>query len=119
MQYPEEDITSIDTLLNIPITSPDQKTADPAAEHREVLTKQEVPAEVIHTNLQPTMDLTMGVHGRDLGHVAADVSRSSPVRQADAKDGGWTSLTIPDDRRRARSRWKGSQDHPDAASTRR
>ena len=31
VQYPEKDIKSIDTLLNIPITSPDQKKADPAA----------------------------------------------------------------------------------------
>ncbi len=33
-----------------------------------------MPAEVTHTNLQPTIDLTMGVHGRDLGHVADDVA---------------------------------------------
>ena len=33
------------------------------------------PTEVTHTNLQPTIDLTMGVSGRDLGHVADDVTR--------------------------------------------
>src|SRR5262249_50066130 len=33
-----------------------------------------VPAEITHANLQPTIDLTMGVHGRDLGHVADDVA---------------------------------------------
>ena len=32
-----------------------------------------MPAEITHTNLQPTIDLTMGVSGRDLGHVADDV----------------------------------------------
>ena len=34
VQYPEEDIDSVDTLLDVPITSPVQKQADPAAEHR-------------------------------------------------------------------------------------
>src|SRR5262249_31216876 len=33
-----------------------------------------VPAELTHTNLAPTIDLTMGVQGRDLGHVAEDVA---------------------------------------------
>ncbi|HEY2252785.1 MAG TPA: efflux RND transporter permease subunit, partial [Planctomycetaceae bacterium] len=32
-----------------------------------------VPAEITHTNLAPTIDLTMGVYGRDLGHVADEV----------------------------------------------
>ena len=34
VQYPEEDIDSVETLLDVPITSPSQKQADPAAEHR-------------------------------------------------------------------------------------
>jgi multidrug efflux pump subunit AcrB len=74
VQYPEADIKSIDTLLNIPITSPTQNQPIPL---RNVATirRTEVPAEVNHTTLQPTIDLTMGVYGRDLGHVADDVAR--------------------------------------------
>ncbi len=34
-----------------------------------------VPTEITHNNLQTTIDLTMGVQGRDLGHVADDVAR--------------------------------------------
>ena len=34
------------------------------------LEKTNVPTEVTHFNIQPTIELTMGVHGRDLGHVA-------------------------------------------------
>jgi multidrug efflux pump subunit AcrB len=73
VQYPEEDIQSIDTLLDVPITSPTQQRSIPL---RNVATVRfaKVPAEVNHTNLQPTIDLTMGVYGRDLGHVADDVS---------------------------------------------
>jgi multidrug efflux pump subunit AcrB len=73
VQYPEEDIESIDTLLDVPITSPTQKISIPL---RNVATARRatVPAEITHTNLQPTIDLTMGVHGRDLGHVADEVA---------------------------------------------
>ena len=40
------------------------RKADPASEHRKVpLPRVEVPAEINHTNLQATMDLTMGVQG--------------------------------------------------------
>ena len=34
VQYFEEDIDSVETLLDVPITSPKQEQADPAAEHR-------------------------------------------------------------------------------------
>ena len=61
-----------------------------------------MPAEITHTNLQPTIDLTMGVHGRDLGHVADDVAavvaKFGKARPA-AAAGRRTTRT----RRRARS----------------
>ncbi len=73
VQYPEADIQSIDTLLDVPITSPLQKKAIPLRNVVASLDRVQVPAEVTHTTLQPTIDLTMGVHERDLGHVADDV----------------------------------------------
>jgi len=74
VQYPEGDITSVDTLLDIPITGPGQRKPIPLR-NIATLKRTNVPAEINHTNLQATMDLTMGVYGRDLGHVAADVQR--------------------------------------------
>jgi multidrug efflux pump subunit AcrB len=74
VQYPESDIQSIETLLNIPITSPTQNQPVPLRNVASIR-RTEVPAEVNHTTLQPTIDLTMGVYGRDLGHVADDVAR--------------------------------------------
>lgn len=73
VQYPEDDIQSVDTVLDVPITSSAQKKSIPL---RNVATvrRASVPAEITHANLQPTIDLTMGVHGRDLGHVADDVT---------------------------------------------
>lgn len=86
VQYPEGDIESIDTLLDVPITSPAQKRSIPL---RNVATvkRTTVPAEVNHTNLQATIDLTMGVEGRDLGHVADEVY-AAVARFGEAKDRG-------------------------------
>src|SRR5262249_17277175 len=54
------------------------------------LKRMTVPSEIVHTNLQPTMDLTMGVQGRDLGHVAADVAKVVGQFGVARPDGGWT-----------------------------
>jgi multidrug efflux pump subunit AcrB len=73
VQYPEADIRSVETLLNIPITSPMQPHPVPLRNVASIR-RTKVPAEVNHTTLQSTIDLNMGVYGRDLGHVADDVA---------------------------------------------
>ena len=72
VQYPEEDIRSITTLEDIPITTP-QKKSIPLGNMAKVR-RTNVPAELTHTNLQATIDVTMGVYGKDLGHVADEVA---------------------------------------------
>ncbi|MGH7140572.1 MAG: efflux RND transporter permease subunit [Pirellulales bacterium] len=74
VQYPETAIHSLDDLLNIPITGRGQ--------HRQVtlgelatLTSRNIPSELTHVDIQPAIDLTMAVEGRDLGHVADDVAQ--------------------------------------------
>lgn len=74
VQYPEGDIENIETLLDVPVTSPVQ--GGQPVPLRTIIRKPrraEVPAEITHTNLSPTIDLTMGVYGRDLGHVADEI----------------------------------------------
>jgi multidrug efflux pump subunit AcrB len=73
VSYPEQDIRSIDTLLDIPVTSPKQENPIPLR-NLVSIDKNTVPSEVTHFNIQATIDLTMGVEGRDLGHVADDVA---------------------------------------------
>ena len=91
VQYPEQDISSVDTLLDIPITGPGQRQPIPLRNIVKVpLPRVEVPAEINHTNLQATMELTMGVHGRDIGHVAEDVSRVVATFGKVRPDGGWS-----------------------------
>ncbi|MFO0928470.1 MAG: efflux RND transporter permease subunit [Gemmataceae bacterium] len=91
VQYPEARIKSIDTLLDVPITGPVRKTPIPLRNIVSI-TRSDVPAEVNHTSLQATIDLTMGVYGRDLGSVADAVGRvvgrfGQPVR---GRPGEWT-----------------------------
>jgi multidrug efflux pump subunit AcrB len=74
VQYPEGDIETVQTLLDVPITSPVQSKPIPLRTIAS-LRRAPVPAEVMHTNLSPTIDLTMGVYGRDLGHVSDDITK--------------------------------------------
>jgi multidrug efflux pump subunit AcrB len=74
VQYPEEDIESLDTLKDVPITSKQQHRSIPLRNLAQV-DRAEIPAEVTHSDLQATIDLTLGVEGRDLGHVSDDVAR--------------------------------------------
>ncbi|MFO1096324.1 MAG: efflux RND transporter permease subunit [Planctomycetaceae bacterium] len=89
VQYPEADIVDLDTLLDVPINSLKQNRAVPL---RTVATlkRATVPTEVVHTNLQPTIDLTLGVRGRDLGHVADDIAVVVGTFGAARPDGSWT-----------------------------
>jgi multidrug efflux pump subunit AcrB len=48
-----------------------------------------VPTEVTHSDLQPTIDLTMGVAGRDLGHVADQVRATVAQFGQALDDGSW------------------------------
>jgi multidrug efflux pump subunit AcrB len=73
--YPEKDITSLESLLDIPITG--SLKAEPVTLRTlATITRTTVPTEITHNNIQPSIDLTMGVEGRDLGHVADDIARA-------------------------------------------
>jgi multidrug efflux pump subunit AcrB len=93
VQYPEQDISSIDTLLDIPVTGPGQSRPIPLRNIVKVpLPRVEVPAEINHTNLQATIDLTMGVQGRDIGHVAEEVNQVVGSFGKERADGGWSAF---------------------------
>jgi len=77
VQYYEQDIKSIDTMLDIVITTSRPDFPKKPVSLRTVVTveKKSVPTEVTHYNIQPTIELTLGVYGRDLGHVSDDVHK--------------------------------------------
>jgi len=89
VQYPEEEIQSIDTLLDVPITSPAQKKSIPLGNMAKVR-RTNVPAELTHTDLQATIDVTMGVYGKDLGHVADEVAAVVAQFGSSTGSGTWT-----------------------------
>jgi multidrug efflux pump subunit AcrB len=88
VQYEEASIISLETMLDIPITSTAQKKSVPLR-NLATLRREMVPSEVEHINLQATIDLTMGVEGRDLGHVAADVQNLVAKYGDKRPEGGW------------------------------
>ena len=98
VQYPLEQIESLETLLDVPITGINQSKHDrrvanvqPASlfngsfgdesmvaptvplSNLVTLTRSSIPTEITDLNLRKSIDLNIGVHGRDLGHVASDV----------------------------------------------
>ncbi|HVW02807.1 MAG TPA: efflux RND transporter permease subunit, partial [Planctomycetaceae bacterium] len=54
------------------------------------LRRTDVPAEITHNNLAPSIDLAMGVEGRDLGHVADDVYAAVSKFGDQIEPGVWT-----------------------------
>lgn len=89
VSYPEQDIKSLETLLDIPITSPKQHDPVPLRSVA-TITRSTVPTEVAHVNIQPSIDLTMGVSERDLGHVSQDVSAVLNKFGEKNADGTWS-----------------------------
>lgn len=74
VQYPEKDIDSVQMLRNVPITGHSQ-SAPITLGDLATLKRETIPADIKHVNLQATIDLSMGVQGRDLGHVSDDVTK--------------------------------------------
>ncbi len=77
VQYWEKDIKSIETLMDIPVTTqrPDVPKRPIPLRNVVTLRRETVPSEVTHYQIQPTIEVSLGVYGRDLGHVSDDVSR--------------------------------------------
>lgn len=98
VSYFEKDIESIDTLLDIPITSPVQDSPVPMRNVVRV-DRTSVATEVTHYNIQPTIELTMGVEGRDLGHVSDDVALVLNQFGDKNKDATWNAYD-PDSKER-------------------
>ncbi len=77
VQYWEKDIKSIETLMDIPVTTqrPDKPKRPIPLRIVATLTRETVPSEVTHYQIQPTIEVSLGVYGRDLGHVSDEVSK--------------------------------------------
>jgi len=105
--YPEKDITSLETMLDIPITGALKAEPVPLRTLCTV-TRTTVPTEITHNNIQPSIDLTMGVEGRDLGHVADDVAKMLGDFGEKLPDGNWAPFE-PSSSGSKRTLMKGSK----------
>ncbi len=77
-------------MLDIPITGR-LKAAPVPLRTVATITRTTVPTEITHNNLAPSVDVTLGVEGRDLGHVADDITLALNEFGVDQKpDGTWT-----------------------------
>jgi multidrug efflux pump subunit AcrB len=91
VQYPEEDIDSIDTVLDIPITSANQKKTVPLRSVA-TITRTTVPSEITHANIQSIVELTLNVEGRSLGHVSGDVAKLIDKHAVRNPEGDWATV---------------------------
>jgi multidrug efflux pump subunit AcrB len=88
VQYAEQAIESLETLLDVPITSPAQRRAVPLR-NLVALHRATIPTEVVHHEVQAAVELVMSVDGRGLGQAAADVARVLDGYGRRQADGSW------------------------------
>ncbi len=107
VQYSEDDIHSLETLLDVPISGLEQETPVPLSSVVRIQPRT-IAAEVTHSDLLNTIDLAMNVAGRDLGHVAADVTRTVSAASAGRTMRG-AGLPTTRPTRRTKRCWKGAR----------
>jgi multidrug efflux pump subunit AcrB len=72
VQFPEKNLTTMEDLLQIPITSPFQKRSVPLKWMTNVSIGKG-PTELNHSNLQPVLDIFLDAQDRDIAGVAHDI----------------------------------------------
>jgi len=71
-QYEESEISSLDTLENIPITGPASKTPT-LLKNIAQIERTQTPVVISHQNITRTINVFADAHGRDVGSVAAEI----------------------------------------------
>ena len=107
MQYFEEDIDSVETLLDVPITGLGQDRPIPLR-NIATLCRSSVPTEITHNNLQSTIDLTMGVSGAQTSGMWPTTWPEWSPASAFSSPTAHGSLTIPRDHSPERKVIKGA-----------
>lgn len=86
-QTPQYVLTSLDALLNIPITLLKGQAAMQILGALAKVTRTVTDADASHYNVQPTIDIFASVAGRDLGGVAKDINQLIAETQKDVPKG--------------------------------
>jgi len=80
IQTPQYKVDSIDALRTIPVNSPTVLQPQ-LLENLTAMSRLQEPAVVTHYNVQRVIDIYAGTQGRDLGGVAADISKITAAAQ--------------------------------------
>jgi multidrug efflux pump subunit AcrB len=90
-QYREEDIRSLQTLENIPITG--RNGSQPVLlKNIATFRRATAPAEINHLNITRVTDIYANVRGRDIGSVAADIEKKLAEIRQDISEGYFISM---------------------------
>ena len=76
IQTPQYHMTSVQDLMNTPVTGTSSQTAPQVLGNLVQLTPVARPAVVNHYNVQPVIDVYASTQGRDLGGVASDIMKA-------------------------------------------
>ena len=76
IQTPQYHMTSLQDLMNTPVTGAGSQTTPQVLGNLVQLTPVARPAVVNHYNVQPVMDVYASTQGRDLGGVASDITKA-------------------------------------------
>jgi multidrug efflux pump subunit AcrB len=75
VQYPENPSMALDDLLNVNVTSPNQKYPVKLSSLAEFMHRSSA-VEINHDSLQRVFNVQLNLEGRDIGHVAKDVEKT-------------------------------------------
>jgi CzcA family heavy metal efflux pump len=76
IQTPQYHMTSVQDLMNTPVTGASSQTTPQVLGNLVQLTPAARPAVVNHYNVQPVIDVYASTQGRDLGGVASDIMKA-------------------------------------------
>jgi multidrug efflux pump subunit AcrB len=76
IQTPQYRMTSLQDLMNTPVTNGSVQTAPQVLGNLVQFTPEARPAVVNHYNVQPVIDVYASTQGRDLGGVASDIMKA-------------------------------------------
>jgi CzcA family heavy metal efflux pump len=76
IQTPQYHMTSVQDLMNTPVTNGNSQTVPQVLGNLVQLTPVARPAVVNHYNVQPVIDVYASTQGRDLGGVASDIMKA-------------------------------------------
>ena len=86
-QTPQYSVDTLQALLNTPITNTTNSTPPQILGAMATIERTGVPLVVSHYNVQPVINLFIGVDGRDLGSVGRDINRILQETKKDLPDG--------------------------------